>query len=125
MRDRSFLAAAILALILIANLLADDLVNLAPKAKVSASSEYNENHLAKWAVDGKIPELQCKADEKQAWCVRGSEGKHGEFTLTWPQPVEVAEVVYFGRTGQIIQECFKDYEVYLDAAAEPCCCVRR
>jgi len=46
--------------------------------------------------------------------VRGSDGLHGEFSLVWAKPVEVAEIVYFGRTGQLMEECFKDYEVYLD-----------
>ena len=119
MRNHYLIAGAVFAVICVAGLRADEPVNLAPKAKVSASSEYSNNHLARWAIDGKIPELECKADEKQAWCVRGSEGMHGEFTLEWAQPVEVAEIVYFGRTGQIIQECFKDYEVYLDDAAAP------
>jgi len=94
--------------------------NLASKAKVSANSEYSADYLAKWAVDGKIPAPCCKQDMRQAWCVRGSDTKcTGEFTLTWDEPVEVAEIVYFGRTGQIIEECFKDYEVYLDGASTP------
>jgi hypothetical protein len=98
---------------------AGELTNLAPKATVSASSEYSNNYLARWAIDGKIPDQECRADVREAWCVRGQDGKHGQFTLTWPEPIEVAEIVYFGRTGMIVQECFKDYEVYLDAAAEP------
>ncbi|MBR03195.1 MAG: hypothetical protein CL394_07715 [Acidiferrobacteraceae bacterium] len=93
--------------------------NLAPKATVSASSEYSADYLARWAVDGKIPALECKADLKQAWCVRGQEGLKGEFTLKWKTPVEVAEIVYFGRTGMIVEECFKDYEVYLDDSTTP------
>jgi len=94
--------------------------NLAPKAKVAANSEYSADYLAKWAVDGKIPAACCKQDTRQAWCVRGSDTKcSGEFTLTWDTPVAVAEIVYFGRTGQLIEECFKDYEVYFDGAAVP------
>ena len=94
--------------------------NLAPKAKVTADSEYNESHLARWAIDGKIPDAQCKKDAREAWCVRGSDTKMtGEFTLIWKQPVKVAEILYFGRTGQIMEECFKDYEVYLDDAPKP------
>jgi len=119
MRSHCLIIGAILSVIFVAAVQGEEPVNLAPKAKVQASSEYNGNHLARWAVDGKVPELECKVDEKQAWCVRGSDGMHGEFTLTWAQPVEVAEVVYFGRTGQVIQECFKDYEVYLDNGATP------
>ena len=119
MRKQCLIATVLLTAIFTANLQAEELTNLAMKAKVSASSEYNGNHLAKWAVDGKVPDLECKADERQAWCVVGSKGMHGEFTLSWPKPVEVAQIVYFGRTGQVIQECFKDYEVYLDNATKP------
>jgi len=94
--------------------------NLAPKAKVTANSEYSDDYLAKWAIDGKIPAAVCKQDLRQAWCVRGADTKNtGQFTLTWEKPVEVAEVLYFGRTGQIMEECFKDYEVYLDDADKP------
>jgi len=99
---------------------AEELENLARKATVTANSEYSADFQARWAVDGKIPAACCKQDHRQAWCVRGSETKcTGEFTLTWETPVEVAEIVYFGRTGQLIEECFKDYEVYLDDAAKP------
>ncbi len=94
--------------------------NLAPKAKVSANSEFSDDYLAKWAVDGKIPGACSKQDMRQAWCVRGGDTKcTGEFTLAWDKPVEVAEILYFGRTGQLIEECFKDYEVYFDDAAKP------
>jgi hypothetical protein len=94
--------------------------NLAPKATVTANSEYSGDYLAKWAIDGRIPTALCKRDETQAWCVRGGDTKYtGEFTLAWDKPVEVAEIVYFGRTGQLMEECFKDYEVYFDNAPQP------
>ena len=94
--------------------------NLAPQAKVTANSEYSDDYLAKWAVDGKIPAPGCKEDLRQAWCVRGADTQcAGQFTLTWENPVEAAEIVYFGRTGQLMEECFKDYEVYFDDATEP------
>ncbi len=94
--------------------------NLARRAKVTANSTFSDDYLAKCAVDGKIPAAGFKRDERQAWCVRGSDtGCTGEFTLTWDKPVEVAEILYFGRTGHIMAECFKDYEVYFDDAAKP------
>jgi len=106
--------------VLVTAALAAGPVNIAPKAKVAANSEYSRDYLARWAIDGKIPAAECKQDTRQAWCVRGADTKcTGEFSLTWPKPVEVAEIVYFGRTGQIMQECFKDYEVYLDGAPAP------
>jgi len=112
------LAACLIALPVAAG--ADDLVNLAQQAQVSANSEYSDDYLARWAIDGNVPAAECKQDMKKAWCVVGAQTKNtGEFTLEWPQPVDVAEIVYFGRTGQIMPECFKDYEVYLDGAATP------
>ncbi len=95
-------------------------VNLAPKAKASANSEYNADYAAAWAVDGKIPAPLGKNDTGHVWCVKGVDvGQTGEFTLVWETPVEVAEIVYFGRTGQLLEECFKDYAVYLDDEPEP------
>lgn len=95
-------------------------VNLASLATVSADSEYSDDYLARWAVDGRIPAPLSKRDLRQAWCVRGANTKQtGKFTLTWSQPTKVTQIVYFGRTGQLIEECFKDYAVYLDDAAQP------
>src|SRR5574340_467596 len=92
--------------------------NLAPKAKVSASSEHNEQYLAKFAVDGRIPPPgSTSADLGAAWCVlKAQSGDQAEFCLEWPEPVEVSEVIYFGRTSWFISECWKDYEVYAEPA---------
>jgi len=91
MRNHHFIAVLTLAIIRAAGGQAAEPVNLAPQAKVSASSEYSGDYLAEWAVDGKIPDLECKADKQQAWCVVGRKGMHGEFTLEWTRPVEVAD----------------------------------
>ncbi|MGL6195656.1 MAG: hypothetical protein ACRC2T_12640, partial [Thermoguttaceae bacterium] len=95
--------------------------NLAREAKVTASSEYSENYYAKFAVDGVIPDQGSGgADLGHSWCVQNETAKdNGEFTLSWPEPVEVAEIVYFGRTSFFISECWKDYEVYLDTEVTP------
>ena len=94
--------------------------NLATKAKVSASNEYNGKYLARFAVDGRIPLPLSRNDVEAAWVVRGVESKfQGWFAMEWDSPVEVAEIVYYGRAAMAIEECFKDYEVYLDEAAEP------
>ena len=117
---RSALVLAVALLLLTGVSPAQQTVNLAPKAKVSANSEFNGDYSARWAIDGKIPGPLSKQDTREAWCVRGSKTKQtGEFSLTWKAPVDVAEIVYFGRTGQTIDECFKDYEVYLDEATSP------
>jgi hypothetical protein len=106
-------------LISLSQLHAGENVNLAQKAEVSGSRCYSRNYQVHYAVDGDVPRLECKNDERQAWSVKGADGMFGEFTLTWKKPVEIAEVVYFGRTGQIIQDCFKDYEIYLDDNTSP------
>jgi len=95
--------------------------NLAPAAQASATSEHNASYLAKFAIDGKIPPAgSTREDLSAAWCVlKAKTGDAADFTLTWPQPVRVAEIVYFGRTSWFMQECFKDYEVYLDDTAQP------
>ena len=94
--------------------------NLALKAKAQASSEYSDKYAAKFAVDGVIPEGLAHADIGKTWAVKGSEAKNkATFTLEWPAPVTIAEVVYYGRTGWLVEECWKDYELWLDDDAKP------
>lgn len=95
--------------------------NLARSAVAAATSEHNASYLAKFATDGKIPPQGSAAEDlSAAWCVlKAKTGDAADFTLSWDQPVDVAEVVYFGRTSWFMQECFKDYEVYLDDATQP------
>jgi len=95
--------------------------NLARSARAAATSEHNSHYLAKFATDGKIPPPGSTSEDlSAAWCVlKAKTGDTADFTLEWDQPVPVAEIVYFGRTSWFMQECFKDYEVYLDGAAQP------
>lgn len=95
--------------------------NLARKATASATSEHNASYLARFAIDGKIPaEASAGADLGAAWCVlKAKSGDRADFTLQWPQPIELAELVYWGRTTWMLTECWKDFEVYLDDAKEP------
>ncbi|NQU22577.1 MAG: hypothetical protein HQ567_14965, partial [Candidatus Nealsonbacteria bacterium] len=94
--------------------------NLALTAKATASDEYSADYLAKFAVDGKVPGLLSGNDLRAAWVVRGGATKFQDtFTLSWDKPVEIGEIVYFGRTAMIAEECFKDYEVYLDDQPQP------
>ncbi len=95
-------------------------VNLAPRARIAASSEYSADYEARYAVDGQIPDAGSRDDLRRAWCVKGDTAQgRGEFTLTWPEPVPVAQIVFFARTGWLMDDTFKDYEVYLGEAAEP------
>lgn len=95
--------------------------NLALKATAWASSEHNQHYLARFAADNKIPHAgSTSADLDAAWCVlKAQSGDQAQFTLTWPQPVELAELIYWGRTTWFMNECWKDYEVYLDEASQP------
>jgi hypothetical protein len=94
--------------------------NLARLAKTSASSEYSGAYLAKFAIDGVIPELMSKDDAGRAWAVNGSQARdRASFVLEWEQPVRVAEIIYYGRTSWLIGECWKGYEVRFDDAGEP------
>lgn len=95
--------------------------NLARKATASASSEHNLHYLAKFAIDGRIPPAGSQGqDLDAAWCVlKAKSGDWADFTLAWPQPVELCEVLYFGRTSWFMEECWKDYELYIDDARQP------
>jgi hypothetical protein len=94
--------------------------NLARQATITASSEYSAQYQARFVADGRIPAAGSCEDVGKAWCVQGNTHRNGaELTMAWPQPVTVAEVVYYGRTAWFAEECWKGYEVYLDAAAAP------
>ena len=94
--------------------------NLALRARASASSEYASSYRAELAVDGQIPAPFSRADSGRAWAVKGAEAKgRATFTLEWPAPVQVCQVVYYGRTAMVVEECFKDYELWLDDEPKP------
>jgi len=95
--------------------------NLARKATVSATSTHDNRFLPKFAVDGVVPDCACRDDEiGRAWCVlKRKTGDSADFVLQWKQPIDVSEIVYFGRTAWMMTECFRDFEVYLDDARQP------
>ena len=94
--------------------------NLALKATASATSEYSNRYEARFAVNGKIPAAGCRADLDKAWAVKGSESRNrARFTLLWDKPVPVAEIIYYGRTAWLVNECWKDYEVHFDDGKKP------
>ncbi|GHT22264.1 hypothetical protein FACS189419_04560 [Planctomycetales bacterium] len=93
--------------------------NIAPQAKVTASNEFSGDYAAKFAVDGVVSASLSKYDTNQAWVIKGNEGMKSWFRLEWDTPQTVAEIVYFGRTAMILEECFKDYEVFLDGSETP------
>jgi len=101
--------------------------NLARLAKVTANSEnvVRRKYFAQNAADGLIPvEGQGFADRglrQTVWCVDGAKAgnKAGWLKFEWKEPVQVREIVYFGLTVWSLNDCWKDYEVYLNGAAKP------
>jgi len=94
--------------------------NLARRAKVTASTAHSAPHAGRLACDGKIAPPISRADAGKSWAAKGNHHPQGVwFTLEWPEAVTVAEIVYYGRTGWVWNENWKDYEVYLDDAAKP------
>ncbi|MHC4284737.1 MAG: discoidin domain-containing protein, partial [Planctomycetota bacterium] len=94
--------------------------NLSLKARISANSEYSKDYKAQFVADGYIPGAGAKNDPGHAWCVQGTTHKNGaDLTFEWDKPVEVAEIIYYGRTGWFLNECWKDYEIYPDTETKP------
>ncbi len=94
--------------------------NLALQATATANSEYSGQYLARFAIDGKIPAAGSQADLDQAWCVQGNTHRQGAtLSLQWSNEITIAEIVYYGRTAWFAEECWKDYEVYLDQSPNP------
>ena len=120
---RTAATALLLAALLAAHLDAEppaEPPNLAPAARVSATSEHSDGYLARFAVDGQIPMAMSRADLGKAWCVQGNTHRNGaDFVLEWDPPITVAEVVYYGRTAWLWEEGWKDYAILLDAGDKP------
>ncbi|MHC4735115.1 MAG: hypothetical protein ACYTDW_11760 [Planctomycetota bacterium] len=94
--------------------------NLSLKARISANSEYSKDYKAQFVADGYIPVAGGKNDPGHAWCVQGITHKNGaELTFEWDKPVVVAEIIYYGRTGWFLNECWKDFEIYPDGEQKP------
>ncbi len=87
--------------------------NLAPRAAITASSTYSDQYLGQFVADGVVPAAMCCADVGRAWCAEGNHHPDGvTLTFTWPEPVSVTELAYFGRTAWQWEENWRDYEVY-------------
>ena len=119
MQHRLFWSAILLVVWALSALAAEDKAaalpeNLAPKARISANSEFSKDYQARFVADGKIPPAGGKNDPGQAWCVKGDTHRNGaELAFDWDAPVTIAELVYFGRTSWFAEECWKDFEVYV------------
>ena len=111
----SLLIIAVLAVVSAGVVRADAIPkNLAPKAKVSASSQFDSSYRPEMAINGVIPSQFTQDGD---WAVKGTQDGH--FTLQWAKGVEAAQIVYWARVTSPLLECFKDYEVYLNDAKTP------
>jgi hypothetical protein len=98
--------------------------NVAPKATVTANSEADPEHAARFVVDGRIAAPQSKNDLNMAWAAAMVKAPYTfpegiKLTFSWKEPVTVAEVVYYGRTAWLWTENFRNYELYLDDSTTP------
>ena len=90
-------------------------VNQAPKAKVSASSEFSGEYAARNAARGDLPSEF--APDGSDWATKGQH--KAWYELRWDQGVEIEQIVYYARTTSPILENFKDYAVHVDGAKAP------
>ncbi|MHB8862818.1 MAG: HzsA-related protein [Pirellulaceae bacterium] len=89
--------------------------NLAPHARVTASSQFSDSYRPQMATGGVLPtDFQPDGSD---WAVLDSQ--EGWFELQWDQPVEAAQIIYCARTTSPLLECFKDYAVYLNGEPKP------
>ncbi len=94
--------------------------NLAKRATITADSVYNKDYLPKLVADGVVPAAEGKEDVGHAWCVNGKTHRGGAtLTFTWAEPVRIAEIVYYARTGWFINEGWKDCEVCANGRGAP------
>ncbi len=94
--------------------------NLAPRAKIQASSVYNGDYVGQNVANGAIPAAMSTADVGKAWCAKGNQHPEGvTLAMEWPEPVEIKEVVYYGRTAFEWEENWRRYEVYVEGQEEP------
>ena len=101
------------------------LENLALRATATADAEifeasWRNNYRAANACDGCLPPGGM-GDSGKAWAVEAKDHPQGAgLTFTWPEPVRVAQVVYFARSASTqAQEYWKRCAVYDDVGLEP------
>ena len=88
--------------------------NLAPRAAITASVGRDA---AAVVADGLVPAAGGRDDHQAAWTAK-PDALPASLTFTWPEPVTVSTVVYYGFTAWGL-EVFKDYALYLDDAKAP------
>ncbi len=96
-----------------------ELPNLAPDAVVTESGRLNDRYRGEFTASGRIPQAGSRADLDSAWCVPQAQAAGSTLTYTWPAPVTVGEIVYYGRTAWLWDENFLEVEVYTDLQQAP------
>ena len=72
--------------------------NLATKATITADTEWSRDWGPEFVADGKVVGPGGH-DKRLGWAVRGDTHRHNAtLTFTWPEPVTVAELVFYQRT---------------------------
>ena len=98
---------------------AAELENLAPAAVITESGRHSDAYRGASTANGQIPEAGSQADADRVWCIPQAQAAGATLTYTWPEPVTVGEIVYYGRTAWRWDENFLEVEVYTDPAQEP------
>ena len=94
--------------------------NLALRADVSANAHYGSAYPPRKINDGRIPNPGGSSDEGQAWAVNGATHRNSTVVrFTWPEPVTVGELVYFGRCASDWNENFKGWRISTSATGKP------
>ena len=93
--------------------------NLATKATITADTEWSRDWGPEFVADGKVVGPGGH-DKRLGWAVRGDTHRHNAtLTFTWPEPVTVAELVFYQRTCYGLADSQKTFELLLDDATEP------
>ena len=98
---------------------ATDLVNLARRARVTASASLNDSYRPRFVADGIIPPARSRDDAGRAWCLPRGKAAGAWLRLQWEGEVSVAAVVYWGRTAYLDNENFDGCEVVIGDGDAP------
>lgn len=92
--------------------------NLAPKAKISASSEYDQKYAARFVADGII--VGPRSGGGAGWAAKGSNHEKGvQLTFEWKTAVSAKEIVFYRRATDMKNEAWKNYRLFLNDDKEP------
>ena len=91
--------------------------NLASKAAISASGRRDAGYDSRFVADGEIPNAGSKDERLEVWCLRQHIAKDAWLSFQWQEPVEIASVVYWGRSTSD-HDNFSSCKVFLDGDRE-------